>query len=273
MELEHDLRDSLNKADERSPEVEVSDRRDQDVAHHHAGALPARVDQRQQPLRRAQRLDLHRPRRRHLSRHRRAHESGSRPVRLDRPGVGLHERPIAPAGRTTFEFADHWNAAQALVAPQVALAANSPFFFGQRLRRDPHRALQAGDGHAPDRAEEPRGAPTRVFFASAGSPRSSTSSRRTSATSRRCSPRRRTRTRSPSSGRGSPQAGRAAPAQRHGLSVEPSHLRHRRRRPASARREPRPGESPRSPTSSPMPPSTTAASGSSPARSGRSGPS
>src|SRR6476469_7976946 len=31
------------------------------------------------------------------------------------------------------DFAAHWNAAQALVAPQIALAANSPFFFGQRL--------------------------------------------------------------------------------------------------------------------------------------------
>ncbi len=31
------------------------------------------------------------------------------------------------------DFADYWNAAQVLVAPQVALAANSPFFFGRRL--------------------------------------------------------------------------------------------------------------------------------------------
>ncbi|MFV0461234.1 MAG: glutamate-cysteine ligase family protein [Actinomycetales bacterium] len=31
------------------------------------------------------------------------------------------------------EFARYWNAAQVLVAPQVALAANSPFFFGRRL--------------------------------------------------------------------------------------------------------------------------------------------
>ena len=30
-------------------------------------------------------------------------------------------------------FADHWNAAQVLVAPQLALGANSPFFLGQRL--------------------------------------------------------------------------------------------------------------------------------------------
>ncbi len=31
------------------------------------------------------------------------------------------------------QFADHWNAAQALAGPQLALGANSPFFLGQRL--------------------------------------------------------------------------------------------------------------------------------------------
>ena len=30
-------------------------------------------------------------------------------------------------------FADHWNAAQVLAGPQLALGANSPFFLGQRL--------------------------------------------------------------------------------------------------------------------------------------------
>ena len=34
------------------------------------------------------------------------------------------------------EFAEYWNAAQALSAPQVALAANSPFFFGKRLHAE-----------------------------------------------------------------------------------------------------------------------------------------
>lgn len=31
------------------------------------------------------------------------------------------------------KFADHWNAAQVLAGPQLALGANSPFFLGQRL--------------------------------------------------------------------------------------------------------------------------------------------
>ncbi|MGL5908404.1 MAG: glutamate--cysteine ligase, partial [Phycicoccus sp.] len=39
------------------------------------------------------------------------------------------------------DFADHWNAAQALSAPQVALAANSPYFFGKRLHAETRIAL------------------------------------------------------------------------------------------------------------------------------------
>ncbi|OYN98402.1 glutamate--cysteine ligase [Enemella evansiae] len=41
--------------------------------------------------------------------------------------VQLHLQ-VSPA-----DFASHWNAAQAISAPQVALAANSPFFEGKRL--------------------------------------------------------------------------------------------------------------------------------------------
>ena len=44
--------------------------------------------------------------------------------------VQLHLQ-VAP-----LEFADHWNAAQALAAPQLALAANSPYFFGKRLHAE-----------------------------------------------------------------------------------------------------------------------------------------
>ena len=41
--------------------------------------------------------------------------------------VQLHIQ-VAPT-----EFANYWNAAQAIAGPQLALAANSPFFFGRRL--------------------------------------------------------------------------------------------------------------------------------------------
>ncbi|MFV0463803.1 MAG: glutamate--cysteine ligase [Nostocoides sp.] len=39
------------------------------------------------------------------------------------------------------EFADHWNAAQALVGPQLGLGANSPFLFGRRLHAETRIAL------------------------------------------------------------------------------------------------------------------------------------
>ena len=44
--------------------------------------------------------------------------------------VQLHIQ-VAPT-----EFANYWNAAQAIAGPQLALAANSPFFFGRRLHAE-----------------------------------------------------------------------------------------------------------------------------------------
>jgi hypothetical protein len=38
-------------------------------------------------------------------------------------------------------FARHWNAAQAIAGPQVAVAANSPFFYGKELWRETRIAL------------------------------------------------------------------------------------------------------------------------------------
>ncbi len=62
------------------------------------------------------------------------------------------------------EFADHWNAAQALSAPQVALAANSPFFFGKRLHAETRIALfrQATDTRPVELKNQ--GVRPRVFF-------------------------------------------------------------------------------------------------------------
>ena len=83
-------------------------------------------------------------------------------------------------------FAAHWNAAQAIAGVQVAVAANSPFFFGKELWRETRIALfeQATDT-APTSSRR-RACARACGSASAGSRRSSTSSRRTSATSRRC---------------------------------------------------------------------------------------
>jgi hypothetical protein len=61
-------------------------------------------------------------------------------------------------------FADHWNAAQSIAGPQVAVAANSPFFFGKELWRETRIALfeQATD----TRPEElkAQGVRPRVWF-------------------------------------------------------------------------------------------------------------
>ena len=61
-------------------------------------------------------------------------------------------------------FASHWNAAQAIAGVQVAIGANSPFFFGKELWRETHIALfeQATD----TRPEElkAQGVRPRVWF-------------------------------------------------------------------------------------------------------------
>jgi hypothetical protein len=72
--------------------------------------------------------------------------------------VQLHQQVEPP------DFARHWNAAQALAAVQVAIGANSPFFFGKELWRETRIALfeQATD----TRPEElkAQGVRPRVWF-------------------------------------------------------------------------------------------------------------
>ena len=61
-------------------------------------------------------------------------------------------------------FADHWNAAQLLAGPQLALGANSPFFFGQRLWDETRIELfaQAADTRSVELKNQ--GVRPRVFF-------------------------------------------------------------------------------------------------------------
>jgi gamma-glutamyl:cysteine ligase YbdK (ATP-grasp superfamily) len=62
------------------------------------------------------------------------------------------------------DFADHWNAAQALSAPQLAVSANSPFFFGRRLHAETRIELfaQATDTRPVELKNQ--GVRPRVFF-------------------------------------------------------------------------------------------------------------
>ncbi len=72
--------------------------------------------------------------------------------------VQLHLQ-VSPA-----DFAAHWNAAQALAGPQLALAANSPFLFGKRLWAETRTELflQATDTRSPELRNQ--GVRPRVFF-------------------------------------------------------------------------------------------------------------
>ncbi len=62
------------------------------------------------------------------------------------------------------EFAAHWNAAQVLAGPQLALGANSPFLFGRRLWAETRTELflQATDTRSPELANQ--GVRPPVFF-------------------------------------------------------------------------------------------------------------
>ena len=72
--------------------------------------------------------------------------------------VQLHLQ-VAPS-----QFASHWNAAQALSGPLVALAANSPYFFGKRLHAETRIELfkQATDTRPVELRNQ--GVRPRVFF-------------------------------------------------------------------------------------------------------------
>ena len=187
--------------------------------------------------------------------------------------LSIHADTIAPEAACTSvqlhqqvepeAFASYWNAAQAIAGVQVAVAANSPFFYGKELWRETRIALfeQATD----TRPEELKiqGVRPRVWFGE----RWITSIfdlfeenvRYFPALLPVCDDEDPLETLE----RGdTPAAGRAAPPQRHDLPLEPSDLRRRPRPAPPARREPGPSRrARRSSTSWPTPRSTTGCCG------------
>ena len=170
-------------------------------------------------------------------------------------------------------FAAYWNAAQAIAGVQVAVGANSPFFFGKELWRETRIALfeQATDTR-PDELKA-QGVRPRVWFGE----RWITSIFDLFEENVRYFPALLPVCEDEDpvevlDARRHPRARRAAPAQRHDLPLEPADLRRRPRPPAPARREPRPARRARPwSTSSPTPPSTTGWCASSPRTTGRCG--
>jgi gamma-glutamyl:cysteine ligase YbdK (ATP-grasp superfamily) len=88
-------------------------------------------------------------------------------LRMDANSIGpesactsvLLHLQVSPA-----DFAAHWNAAQVLAGPQLALAANSPYLFGHRLWAETRTELflQATDTRSPELRNQ--GVRPRVFF-------------------------------------------------------------------------------------------------------------
>jgi len=164
LELEQDLRDSLNAADARAREVGS-----RIVA---IGILPTVMPEHYQG-------DWISDNNRYTALNDSIFGARGEDIFLDIEGptgerVATYADSIAPESACTSvqlhlqvspsDFADHWNAAQALSAPQVALAANSPFFFGKRLHAETRIALfkQATDTRSVELKNQ--GVRPRVFF-------------------------------------------------------------------------------------------------------------
>ena len=137
-ELEETVRRDLNHAEEQAQRAR---------AHMMTiGILPTLTEQLSRrgaegepALQAAQRADLRRPRRGPLDQHQR--RRAARDLRRhDRARGRVHEGPAAPDDRPA-QFGAHWNAAQAIAGIQMAVGANSPFFFGRELWRETRIAL------------------------------------------------------------------------------------------------------------------------------------
>ncbi|MDO5053496.1 MAG: glutamate--cysteine ligase [Pseudoclavibacter sp.] len=132
LELEHDLRLSLNTADERSRETGSR------ICS--IGILPTIERRHFEQEWMSDNL-------RYTALNDSIFVSRGEDIELDIEGprerLRMYTETIAPESACTSvqlhlqvspqDFADHWNAAQAISGPQLGIAANSPFFFGKRL--------------------------------------------------------------------------------------------------------------------------------------------
>jgi len=110
--------------------------------------------------------------------------------------LSIHAESIAPESACTSmqlhlqvspaDFANNWNAAQVLAGPQLALGANSPYFFGRQLWAETRIELFAQATDTRPEELKAQGVRPRVWFGERWITSSSTCSRRTCAISRPC---------------------------------------------------------------------------------------
>jgi hypothetical protein len=161
--LEEDLRASLNHAEEKAG------RRGADIVM--IGILPTLMTEH------LARPDWMSPSPRYSALNDMVFAARGEDVHLDIHGVerlSLYASTLAPESACTSvqlhlqiaptEFARHWNAAQVLAGPQVALGANSPFFFGRELWRETRIELFAQSTDTRPQELKNQGVRPRVWF-------------------------------------------------------------------------------------------------------------
>jgi hypothetical protein len=161
--LEDDLRASLNHAEE------MAGRRGAEIVM--VGILPTLMTEH------LARPDWMSPSPRYTALNDMVFAARGEDVHLDIHGVerlSLYASTLAPESACTSvqlhlqvaptDFAKHWNAAQVLAGPQVALGANSPFFFGRELWHETRIELFAQSTDTRPQELKNQGVRPRVWF-------------------------------------------------------------------------------------------------------------
>jgi hypothetical protein len=163
LDLEDDLRVSLNAADDKAR------RRGAEIVM--VGILPTLMSEH------LARPDWMSPSARYTALNDMVFAARGEDVHLDIHGaerLSLYASTLAPESACTSvqlhlqvaptDFAQHWNAAQVLAGPQVALGANSPFFFGRELWRETRIELFAQSTDTRPQELKNQGVRPRVWF-------------------------------------------------------------------------------------------------------------